>query len=112
LISDVWASNYFLRARTASAFRQAGLPDKAQEIVAKIESDSLTEYVGPGNLAIAYIAIADYDRAYQILSDAAADGSIPLDWAATNEIRENVWNDPILEEPRFKELRSRIGVWK
>jgi hypothetical protein len=69
------------------------------------------EPYGAGNLAIACMAIGDYDRMYDLLPDAAA-GTIPLDLNATVEVRENVWNDPVLETAEFKELRSRIGVWK
>ena len=64
-----------------------------------------------GFLAIAYMAIGDYERPYDLLSDAAA-GTIPLDLGATIEIRDNIWSDPELETAEFRELRSRIGVWK
>ncbi len=61
--------------------------------------------------AVAYIALGDYEEAYQRLEAAvndpapASNDTIPL-----GDIKANVYSDPVLEEPRFQELRDRIGI--
>jgi tetratricopeptide (TPR) repeat protein len=111
LLPNASTGEQFVRARLAHTYKLAGFHESAARMVAEIEQRAETEPYGAGNLAIAYMAIGDYERMYDLLSDAAA-GTIPLDLNATVEIRENVWNDPVLNEAEFLELRSRIGVWK
>jgi len=53
------------------------------------------------------LAIGDVDTAYQLLGEINGEWSLySLRW-----MKSNILNDPVLEEPRFVELRSRIGVF-
>lgn len=62
----------------------------------------------PALWALIYIALEDYDQALEWL-EVAVDDQAP-DLVTLGEIKGNPYADPVLDEPRFQELRDRIGT--
>ena len=66
------------------------------------------QYIPTDYWTLAYLAIGEDDNAYDELNDASNEGGFFL----FQIIKPNIMNDPVLEEPRFVELRARIGVFE
>ncbi len=94
---------YALLERPVDASRDF---ERAQNSLAQALPDSRTV---PVVLAIAYMAIGDYDQALEALEDIAErleNGQrTPAMWV----ILLNQYEDPTLENPRFLEVRRRLG---
>ena len=58
-------------------------------------------------MGIAYSALGDYDQAYNWFEIALTDQE--PDPVILGELKYNPYSDPVLDEPRFQELRDRIG---
>ena len=68
--------------------------------------------VGAGDWTMAYLGIRDFDSAYAWLSRAVARAErheLDAGFFALTLVRTNVNDDPVLEQPRFRELRERLG---
>jgi hypothetical protein len=65
--------------------------------------------VGSATWALAYLAIGEQERALEWLNTAAEnripDGGFMVLWW----LRANAFSDPVLEQPEFVEVRSRLG---
>ncbi len=61
--------------------------------------------------ALAYLALENYEEALQRL-EAAVDNPTPdlSDLLSLGDIKANPYADPVLEQPRWRELRDRIGA--
>ena len=97
----------------AYAFSRLGLEADAMRLFSEFESWASNHRAGTGTWAMAYLAIGDYDRALEWLTrtaekaDAAeGDGG----YFATNAIRINRLNDPVLETARFRAIRDRLRI--
>ena len=60
--------------------------------------------ITPVNWTYTKLALGKYDEAYEILSQDVNSGLVQLQY-----LKHNMMKDPALEEPRFVELRNRIG---
>jgi TolB-like protein/Tfp pilus assembly protein PilF len=98
----------FLRALVAIGFERAGLQSDAYRVFENVRALVGEDSTGNISLAIAYIAAHEYDKAYDELDRAIA-GSVPLELSATVELKLNRWEHPVLNEPRFVELRNKLG---
>jgi adenylate cyclase len=92
----------------AMGYERVGVPEDAQRFF-----DRVVELVGPNStgsvsLATAYVAVHEYDKAYDEL-ERAINRTEPLEINATFELKANRWDHPALNEPRFVELRSQLG---
>ena len=95
----------FSIARIAYSYSRLGLKDDAVRLVNQLEEKVASgRYVRPGDRALSYLAIGEVEKAYDILAQNPNEGAMSL-----QEIKSNILNDPILEEPRFVELRKRLG---
>jgi Tfp pilus assembly protein PilF len=97
-----------LFAWRAIRYERVGLQADAEKAFAKVEELVGANSSGNVSLATAYIAIHEYDKAYDEL-ERAINGPEPLEIAASIELKVNRWGHPALEEPRFLELRSQLG---
>jgi len=96
----------FSMARIAYSYSRLGHQEDAVRLVNLIEAKIADgRYVRPGDRALSYLAIGEIDKAYNILDQNPNEGIMSL-----KEIKSNILNDPILEQPRFVELRKRIGT--
>jgi TolB-like protein/Flp pilus assembly protein TadD len=97
-----------LWAWRAMRYERVGLQPAAERCFAKVEELVGASSTGNVSLATAYVAIHEYDKAYDEL-ERAISGSEPLETAASIELKANRWDHPVLNEPRFVELRNKLG---
>ena len=102
------------RAQMAGTYARIARPDDAQRMFEQIVAVDRDSPVGDAILGVAYLAIGEHDEAYARLTN-AIDNQIPnglLSYRQTripiSNVKGNVWDLPVLEEPRFVELRDRI----
>ena len=72
-----------------------------------LEERSRESPVGESVWAIAYVALGDYDEAQRRIESAMAEPS-SASYVSLIEIKANPWADPVLEEPRFKEVLTSL----
>jgi hypothetical protein len=86
-----------------------GRTQDAARYFSMLEELSREEPVAGPVWAMAYFAIADYDEAYRRLENAVSSPQAG-EQIALSELKANAYGDSVLEEPRWQELRDRIGV--
>jgi predicted nucleic acid-binding protein len=97
----------------AYGYATAGRHEDAMRWFDRIEESAGRRAVGAGVWAFAYLAIGDEERALDWLTKAVTKiENHELDEGHYDlmEIKVNIANDPVLEQPRFVALRDRIGV--
>jgi len=94
-----------IRARAALLYSQFGRQEDAERLFALQQEMSGSDLQN----ALAFLAIGDYDESLTLLR-AAAESVYPEpgDTIAIL-VKKNIWNDPILDQPEFVEVRSRLG---
>ena len=98
-----------IRGELAYAYRLLGQADDAQRAFEVVDELAGNLYVDSSTWAWAYMGVGDYDEALRQLNTAAENLELlQLPWVA-HFIRQNVWSDPILDQPEFVEVRSRLG---
>ena len=96
----------------AHGYFRAGRRDDAARLFAKLERQAASGVVGAGSWPLGYLAIGDEEQAYAWLERAVAKiESRQPDEGFFNLmiIKANVAANPVLEQPRFRALRERIG---
>jgi adenylate cyclase len=92
----------------ALSYERAGLQEEAERAFGRVEELVGDNPDGSASLAIAYVAVREYDKAYEEL-ERAISGPTPLVITAAIELKINRWNHPALDEPRFVALRDKLG---
>jgi DNA-binding winged helix-turn-helix (wHTH) protein/Flp pilus assembly protein TadD len=82
------------------AYAVAGRTKEASESLAEMEARYAATQGGPGEIAMVYIGLRQYERAFEWLTRAVEDGSV---WSLKVAI---VW-DPLRSDPRFDQLVRR-----
>ena len=88
-----------------------GAPEDARRVAAAQEPWAEQYFVGPGDRALAALAAGDKAGALRWIERSASEPSPGPDWGAVRTIFENMFNDPVLNEPEFVALRNRLG-WR
>ena len=84
-------------------------PDEATRLFESIQRSSALRRIAAPAWVLLYLAIGDQAQALYWLKD-AADNPQPYEGHfATLRLKNNIWNDPILDQPEFVEVRSRLG---
>ena len=84
------------------AYAVGGRTVEARQIVEALEHRYVSTRGGPGDIAMVYIGLREFDRAFEWLSRAVEDGSV---WSLKTAV---VW-DPIRQDPRFDTLLQKVG---
>lgn len=97
----------------AHAYSRAGMSADAARLFTRLEAQAESGVVGAGSWPLGYLAIGDSERAFEWLTRAV--GKVERhepDEGFFNLmiIKANVGANPILDEPRFRALRDRIGT--
>lgn len=104
---------YFL-PQLAIGYAAIDRQDDVARLVAEIEAAGRDHDIGAGNYALAYLAAGDEQTARNWL-EAAADEAIrnqpDRGYFALMLIKQNVFALPVLEQPRFRELRAQLGAF-
>jgi tetratricopeptide (TPR) repeat protein len=87
------------------AYALAGERDKALKALAELRARSKQSYISPSWSAIIYVGLGDKEQAFAWLEKAFQDRSSLLIWLKVEPLF-----DPLREEPRFQDLRRRVGV--
>ncbi len=103
------ATSPALYAELAYAFARAGSREDAVRLVRQLEETTVEHHVGAGSWALAYLALGDEVEILHWLETAAADLAPDEGFFEQMTMRGNNWNDPILDQPEFVEVRSRLG---
>jgi tetratricopeptide (TPR) repeat protein len=97
----------------AHAYYRAGRSDDAARLYTRLEQQGTTGVVGAGSWPLGYLAIGDVQRAFGTLERAVA----KIERHEPDEgffnlmiIKANVGANPVLDEPRFRALRDKIGA--
>jgi tetratricopeptide (TPR) repeat protein len=97
----------------AHAYLRAERPDDAARLYARLEQQGAAGVVGAGSWPLGYLAVGDVERAYGTLEEAVA----KIERHEPDEgffnlmiIKANVGANPVLDEPRFRALRDKIGA--
>ena len=95
--------------RLIFSYAKVGRRDEALRVFDELDMRRNEQVVGSAHFAVAHMALGDYEQALQRL-ETAVDSRAPHELIPLMEIKANIWADPVFEEdPRFVDLRSRIG---
>jgi TolB-like protein/Tfp pilus assembly protein PilF len=96
--ANVYAINAYL-------YGHLGMPDEARRMSQELNEIAREGYVNPLLWALVDIGVGDYDAAYNIITENLELARRP---SPLSSITSNVLNDPVLEEPRWVELREQM----
>jgi tetratricopeptide (TPR) repeat protein len=83
--------------------------DAAERWIYEFERVNGSGRVEPGLAVMTRLALRDYATAQAILEQAIAARAVGMDPIPYLLIRRNTWADPVLEEPKWRQLRARLG---
>ena len=92
------------KASLGQAYGSAGFEDRARAILDDLHACEESRYVSPLWLSWVHLGLGEYDRAFDRLAQAVADGT-PL---AMMLHQDSVY-DPLRSDPRFAELAMGVG---
>jgi len=99
-----------IRAHTAWNYGRLGETADAQRIFNEVKEMAVTRYIGPTVWAWAYLAIGEHQRALELYKEAQGDVSLVQDPWSLIYAAQNFCSDPVLEEPRFREVFSNLWL--
>jgi len=98
-----------IRGEVAYGYGQLRQAEDAQRAFELVKDLAVDRYVDASTWSWAYMGVGNYDEALRQLNTAAENlEHLQLPWLALY-IRQNTWSDPILDQPEFVEVRSRLG---
>ena len=98
--TEVWSS-------LGHAYAVSGKSEEAQKVIEHLNELSVHQYVAPYNFAVIYAGLGEKDEAFVWLNRAYQERSYLLTYLTVDERLDNLHSDP-----RFDELRRRIGLPK
>jgi tetratricopeptide (TPR) repeat protein len=99
-------------ASLAHNYALLGQHETATTYFNRLEEIAANRTIGAGNWVMAHLAVGDDDEALrwlQIAVDKVAAKEPDEAFFNLMRIKANLTSDPILDEPRFAELRSQLG---
>jgi TolB-like protein/Tfp pilus assembly protein PilF len=91
------------------SYAQAGCPEDAQRIFHRLEEMAETRRIPNSAWILGYLALGDDEQALHWLN-AAADSPEPyVGYFGLMRIKLNAMASPVLDEPRFRKARDRLG---
>jgi serine/threonine-protein kinase len=94
----------------AYAFGMTGNPERAREIVERLEARQRTERIPPVAFVVAYLGLREHDKALAALEQAAAQQDVSL--FSVSSLVPDVIYDPVREHPRFIALLKQLNLWE
>ncbi len=108
LLMPAETSTGFL-AYLAMGYGRLGYRNDAERLLTQVKSLASETYVGPGSLAMLYLGVGEYSQALDALNTAIENPSLLTHFHPFTIIVQNAYLDPILEQPEWMEVRSRLG---
>ena len=97
----------FRIGQIAMVYSQLGRREDTERMLALPEEVDRESPAGEAVWALAYLALGDYDQAYEQLEAAMAQPS-SMNYTTLIEIKANPWSIPELDTPRFQEVLSDL----
>ena len=97
----------FRLSQVVHAYGQMGRREDALRMFSVFEESATQNAVGDAVWARSYIGIGDYEQALQRL-ESAVSNRVLTDFAVLTAFASNPWNDPVLNEPEFRELLDNL----
>jgi len=97
-------------AQIALAYAHLNRPQDVERLFDELQERdrASNNSVGDDTWVTLYLALGDYDQAFQRL-EALLNASAGGEWLM-GLIKANDYSDPVLEEPRWREIRDRLGA--
>ncbi len=97
-------------AQTALGYAHLNRPQEVERIfdVLQERDRANDDSVGNDSWTMTYLALGDYEQALQYL-EALVSESAGGEWLM-GQVKANDLSDPVLEEPRWQEIRDRLGA--
>ena len=95
----------------AYSYGRIGRTADAMRVFAEIEAIAESQEIGAGGWAMAYLSIGDQERALEQLrlgAERARDKVLDQGFFSLMNLRMNVTNDPVLEQPEFAAARAEL----
>lgn len=99
------ANNNEMLTALGQGYAAWGKRDEAQKVLNELQQRSKQGYISPHFMAIIYASLGDRDQAFEWLDRAVEKRFPPLIYLEVNPIWDNLRTDP-----RFAELRRKIGL--
>jgi len=94
--------------RVAYFYGLAGRSEEARRLFEQLQKRDMEGRITPITWAFGHFALGEYEAMLARLDEAVDDNS-PGDFVLINELKANVFQDPVLEDdPRFVDVRSRL----
>ena len=90
-------------------FGRLGLQEDVERLATHLEQLVADQRVAAGNWAMISLARGDHEEALSLLESAAEDKEPYESPVLLIRIKMNVFEDPILDQPRFVAVRERLG---
>ena len=98
----------FLLGQLGYVYGLAKSPEDAARILERMETVAKESRVGDLSFASAYMGIGDHDRALALLTRVAEEKVLDEGASFFGRFVNNDWDDPVLEQPEFVEVRQRL----
>ncbi len=102
-------TNLVYHAFVAYGYGRLGQGDEAARLFRWLEDNSADRRVTPVAWVLAYLAVGDNELALESLNRAAESPEPYEGHFTTSQLADNTYRDPILDQPEFVEVRSRLG---
>ncbi len=102
-------TNLVFHALIAYHYARLGQGDEAARLFRWLEDNSADRRVPPVAWVLAYLAVGDNELALESLNRAAESPEPYEGHYTTSLLADNIYRDPILDQPEFVEVRSRLG---
>ncbi len=93
------------RGALGHALAASGKREEALRLAAHMEADAETRYVSAGEMALPYVGLGDYDRAFELLFRAVEEHSVCL---VLTDVDPRL--KPLRSDRRFGDLLRAIGL--
>ena len=90
-------------------YGRAKSSEDAQRLFGLLQDRASEYHIGAGAWAQAYLGVGDQQQALEWLNTAANTPALDNGFVNLYVIAGNFTADPILEQPEFREVRSRLG---
>jgi tetratricopeptide (TPR) repeat protein len=99
-----------IRAHIAYGYKIVGRDEDANRVWARVERSMSNRFYDPGLWVWGYRVKGDRAAALEVLRKSVEQPQYRQEIFLHTFLKQNAWHDPVLEEPEFAELRSRLAM--
>ena len=102
-------SNPVLLGELANTYGRLGHSKDAQRVFRRLEEMAETHRIPATAWILGYLALGDDEKALRWLNEAVDSPEPYVGYFGLMNIKANVLGSPVLDQPRFREVRDRLG---